>query len=338
MRRISRVTLRRPWTWAVALGAIAVGCGGSSDLGGFETSSGGGGGPASSSGGVSGSVRTTGGVSPGVGGAPFSGGTPSSNCQLGTYCSTPNSYCTNSNYSCQCINGRWGNCFIVGVTGGAGPTGGSPSGGSPSGGRPTVTGGVRNSGGTASGGRPTGGNATGGAASAGGPPVCTSVTTLPPVGTSCSKAGEAECDAAGQRCVCAGSWYCNTACNPTLPPTPDTACSTGLACNYPGAGVACSCVNSRWVCLGGKTCPAAEPLTGDACNGLSGQVCDYPGSPHYGCACLAASTGAVWTCVQLNPCPALQPVYPTTCPGLALCSYGGTQCGCLQAGTPWTCV
>jgi hypothetical protein len=181
----------------------------------------------------------------------------------------------------------------------------------------------------------TGGTATGGIATGG---ACAAVDVLPAPGTACNGVGWSYCDLAGNRCVCAGTWYCSSACAPDRAPTPNTPCSGGLACDYPAQGITCACVDSLWVCAGGPTCPAAVPATGDGCAGLANLVCDYPGSVHLGCACLADSTATRWVCMTLAACPEGPPPYSATCDGPSLCTYGSLRCGCLQAGTLWTCV
>jgi hypothetical protein len=183
-------------------------------------------------------------------------------------------------------------------------------------------------------------------------PVCAKLpagTALPTMGTACAAAGESWCDADGNRCVCEdGIWFCNTTCSsdyPT-PPTPNTACASGAACSYP-SGVGCMCVNERWRCLGGDSCPpaASMPMTGQACDSSTGLACDYPNSNpafHMGCICGVVGEldggSSTWTCIQWAACPATQPAYPaSTCAGVALCSYGSTLCTCSQSGSPWVC-
>jgi hypothetical protein len=238
------------------------------------------------------------------------------------------------------------------TTGGtANPSGGTSSGGVPSGG--TATGGVSTggtvTGGTATGGSSVGGSSTGGSATGGTAPVlCTTVTSLPAMGTACSTAGESQCDASGNRCICErGIWYCNNAC-PGSQPTPSTACQRGAACNYPPA-VTCACVNLLWMCVGVSGCPDAAnmPQTGAACNNLTGVLCDYPNANlafHFACVCSAnadASSGSTWTCMQSQFCPTTQPAYSLsdTCAGTAMCTYSTSphHCLCIQSGTPWVC-
>jgi len=200
-------------------------------------------------------------------------------------------------------------------------------------------------GGSATGGAGTGGNA-GGAASV---PVCSTVASLPTMGTACSTFGESLCDATGNRCVCDRSiWYCTTPCATSYPtePAPDSACLAGAVCNYP-SGASCQCLNSRWQCIGASGCPTAAqmPMTGSACNGLAGLWCDYPNSNpafHMTCVCsgnAVASTGASWTCIQPRTCPTTQPAYDPNgdCLGVAMCAYGSTYCRCTQSSTPWVC-
>ena len=189
----------------------------------------------------------------------------------------------------------------------------------------------------------TGGSATGGATSM---PVCSTVASLPTMGTACSTQGESQCDASGNQCVCArGIWNCTTSCASTYPtePTPGSACIRGAACNYP-SGVSCGCVNSSWMCFGGSACPAAAnmPTTGGACHGLTGVVCDYPNSNpayHFACACMSGipDGGSTWTCFQGSQCPASQPAYSlgNSCVGFfTFCTYGSTLCSCVN---PWVC-
>ncbi len=194
-----------------------------------------------------------------------------------------------------------------------------------------------------SGGAAAGGNATGGKASV---PMCSSVASLPAMGTACTTQGESQCDASGNQCVCARSiWNCTTSCASTYPtePNPGSACIRGAACNYP-SGVSCGCVNSSWMCFGTRACPAAAntPITGDACDGSTGILCDYPNSSpthHMTCACTAGMPdgGSTWTCIQAGQCPASQPAYglSNSCQGfLTFCAYGSTLCSCVN---PWVC-
>ena len=180
-------------------------------------------------------------------------------------------------------------------------------------------------------------------------PQCDTVASLPVMGAACSTTGESRCDANGYRCTCErGIWYCNNAC-PVSQPTPNTACVRGVTCAYNGGNTGCACVNLLWMCLGVSDCPAAAdmPMTGQACNDLTGVVCDYPNtnpSFHMMCACSVnadAASGSSWTCAQSGPCPATQPAYDlsTPCPSTALCTYSTSprHCGCLQTGTPWVC-
>jgi hypothetical protein len=201
------------------------------------------------------------------------------------------------------------------------------------------------------GGSATGGSGTGGSAGAApSVPVCDTVASLPTMGTACSTYGESKCDVAGNRCVCErGYWYCNTTCATSYPtePAPDSTCINGAACNYP-SGVGCQCVNSRWVCTGTSSCPAAAnmPMTGEACGGLAGVWCDYPNQNpalHIMCGCTPGNVDAslaTWTCMQSYPCPTTQPAYDLTHPcaagGVALCSYGSTRCKCSSV-VPWVC-
>ena len=186
-----------------------------------------------------------------------------------------------------------------------------------------------------------GGNA--GSAGTSNVPVCVTVSTLPQQYTACSTVGESQCLQNGNRCVCErGVWYCNANCSNIPQPTPNGDCSNnrGAACVY-ASGVSCACVSNRWMCIGASGCPTSAPITGNACNNLTGQACDYPGSPHLACACTAnadAGTGSTWTCIASAVCPATQPAYPTTCDGAAICSYGNTKCACVQAGTYWLCL
>jgi hypothetical protein len=250
-----------------------------------------------------------------TGGLHESGGACSTSCALGNCCSTPNSYCVNGNLTCQCINGIWGACNLIG------------------------TGGASGTGGTSSGGGATGGWATGGTASV---PVCDTVESLPTMGVACTTWGESRCDPSGNQCVCErGVWYCNTSCASTYPtePTPYLACVRGAACNYP-SGVSCSCINLLWMCMGRSGCPADIPTTGDACGGMAGVWCDYPNAnPHMTCVCMPYDGGLSWTCMQSSACPATQPAYDLTnsCQGLALCTYDSTRCSCQTMGTPWVC-
>jgi hypothetical protein len=138
--------------------------------------------------------------------------------------------------------------------GGAG-IGGRATGGTPSGG--TGTGGAATGGGRATGGTPSGGRATGdtgGTATGGVPDGCTSVASLPAMGSACSGPGESLCDSAGHRCSCSsGIWYCNVGCDPAVPPTQGTTCPAGMFCSYypyPSdiGGIACWCVELAWYC------------------------------------------------------------------------------------------
>jgi hypothetical protein len=154
-------------------------------------------------------------------------------------------------------------------------------------------------------------------------------------------------DASGNQCVCMrGIWYCTTSCASaySTPPVPNSACARGAVCNY-SSGVSCECVNTSWMCMGASACPAVNPMTGDACNNLTGVECDYPNSSpalHMVCLCTGnpdAGTGSTWTCMQLGACPMAQPAYSLTnlCPGVGYCSYGSTYCSCLTSSTPWIC-
>jgi hypothetical protein len=168
------------------------------------------------------------------------------------------------------------------------------------------------------------------------------------MGTTCTVAGESQCNTSGDRCVCQlGMWYCNTACASTYPtqPTPNTTCLRGAACTYGDAG--CACVNSLWMCVGGSSCPdaASLPVTGQDCSAQTGITCDYPNTnpaPHMVCVCSAnadAGSGSTWTCIQSAVCPATPPYDLTEiCRGTAVCTYDAVHCACLQAGTPWLCV
>jgi hypothetical protein len=338
MRQFSRGPSGRQW--ALVWGAVAAACGSSSDLGGFVPS------PSA----VGGGLQTGGrGAFGGVGGHPAAGGAipiatggAMTSCMVGNACWTPNSYCSEGDIACQCINGAWGMCAVVTTggtasiwTGGKGPTGGSPSGG-----RSAVGGSY--SGGRAAGGSPWGGTATGGGAAI---PVCETVSTLPAMGTACATVGQSQCLANGDRCLCSrGVWYCNTSCAPT-PPTLDSACSRGAACTY-SSGEACACINLRWMCVGASGCPANLPMTGLDCTGSTGIACDYPNANpalHMACACTGgfdAGVASTWTCIQSAACPATQPPYSlsATCPGTAICSYGNTHCACLATGAPWICL
>jgi hypothetical protein len=114
--------------------------------------------------------------------------------------------------------------------------------------------------------------------------------------------------------------------------------------------VGCACINLLWMCVGMSGCPAASnmPVTGQACNGLTGTACDYPSSTpalHFACVCSAnadAGSGSSWTCIQTGACPATQPAYDlsNTCSGTAVCTYSSApkHCLCFQAGTPWVCL
>jgi hypothetical protein len=87
------------------------------------------------------------------------------------------------------------------------------------------------------------------------------------------------------------------------------------------------------------------PTTGDRCDALTGQFCDYPNAdPVYSitCVCTAnadAATGSTWTCIRPNTCPASQPAYPTTCNAVSICAYASARdyCTCLAGGTTWIC-
>ncbi len=206
---------------------------------------------------------------------------------------------------------------------------------------------------TATGGRATGGIATGGAAST---CIGTAVATLPTMGSCCGNfatcpgtpaVGTSLCDADGNQCVCSrGRWYCTTSCASTYPtePVPNSACIAGAACNYP-SGASCGCSNGSWLCFGTSRCPAAAPMTGEACNGLNGLGCDYPSESapanHVTCFCTPnadASTGSTWTCVYAD-CPATQPPYSPNdacASSVAFCSYGSTPCFCWMS-SPWIC-
>jgi len=282
---------------------------------------------------------TSGGTATGGFGLIASGGACSTACALGNCCTTPNSYCVNGNITCQCMNGVWAGCNLVGTGGGRG-TGGGPSGGTAQGG--SYTGG-RATGGVTTGGRNTGGNATGGGSTCVGSPV----SSLPAMGTACSTPGESQCDASDRQCVCErGIWYCNSSCASTYPtlPTPNTACQSGAACDYP-SGASCTCSNSTWTCIGTSSCPAAAPTTGVSCNDVTGVACDYPGSVHLVCMCTIANDGGLptWTCFVSANCPPAQPPYnpSQTCTGPAICTYGANRCGCLYpSGTTtssWVC-
>jgi hypothetical protein len=193
-----------------------------------------------------------------------------------------------------------------------------------------------NAGGSAPGGTQTGGQPAGGSGGRGGV-----VASLPTRATACAADdGESRYDGRGGRCLCAGGiWFCNDACSRSTPPLPGTACDQGSACVYPADGVTCACVASTWICLARDACPSRVPMTGNACDGMTGVACDYPGPAHLACACLAAGAGSRWTCLSLSSCPATQPAYPATCDtGPTICSYGSTRCGCLRSGGPWLCV
>ena len=200
---------------------------------------------------------------------------------------------------------------------------------------------------TAMGGMATGGSATGGTAPV---PVCATVASLPAMDTACNTLGESRCDPSGNQCVCEGGerrWHCSTICTSTYPTEPavGSACIHGAACNYP-SGVSCECDNhSQWVCIGTAYCPADMPTTGQACNGLTSVLCDYPNhDPHVACFCSPnadASTGSTWTCIQVAPCPATQPPCGTACSGPAICSYSSPPryWVCLQSsGSEWVCL
>jgi hypothetical protein len=257
----------------------------------------------------------------------------------------------------QCPVGQWcsgGACVGGGDAGcpgcggddagsaGTGGAGGAATGGAATGG---VNTGGPNTGGVGFGGFDFGGSSasTGDASGS----LCSSVASLPSMGTACTNAGETLCDASGNRCLCEhGIWFCNTACAAAHPnpPAPNSDCQTGAVCDYPAAGVSCACTDQKWNCFGGSVCPTDMPITGDACGTVVAEVCDYPNSVpflHYICACpLPGDAGldATWTCYQSAPCPAAQPPYDltTTCQGPALCAYGSTQCACVQ-GSPWFC-
>jgi hypothetical protein len=237
-----------------------------------------------------------------------------------------------------------GGAGIGGANAGGGATGGTATGGNATGGAGIggVSAGGSTTGGAASGGIGTGGSATGGTASV---PLCATVASLPTMGTACTTAGESQCDADGNRCVCERIWYCNNTCATVQPsiPTAGSACTSGMACTYGSAG--CVCVNLQWMCVGVSSCPDAAnmPTSGDACNNLTGVVCDYPSTIHIACVCSSnadAGSGSTWTCVQSAYCPATQPAYDLagSCPGTAMCTYGDTHCLCTQSGTPWVCI
>jgi hypothetical protein len=330
-------------------GAFTAGEGGQTSAAGASGDSGLGGNMAGAGG-----LPSTGGMS--SGGTEATGGTPAGGTATGGAPIGGISAGGNATGGAATGGNPTGGAAIGGVSAGGSATGGNPTGGAAiggvsAGGSATASGGKGTggvvTGGTASGGTATGGGATGGTASV---PVCSTVASLPTMGTACSTMGESQCDASGNQCVCSrGVWYCNTSCASTYPtePTPNSACIGGAACNYP-SGVSCQCLNSRWVCIGTSDCPAAAnmPLTGDACNGSTGVLCDYPNSIpffHMTCFCMAnadASSVSTWTCVHPSLCPTTQPAYSLTnaCPGtLTFCSYGSTPCSCLQSGTPWVC-
>jgi hypothetical protein len=174
---------------------------------------------------------------------------------------------------------------------------------------------------------------------------CTRVTSLPARGAPCTgdagtDEGASICDNRGDRCVCVGgSWLCSTGCSRSKPPVPGTACEEGSACTYPGTGVTCACAGSSWTCIGGEGCPADAPMTGNVCEKATGSACDYPGEPHFACACLAAGSQSRWACITLARCPPTEPAFPAICDrGPALCTYGNTRCACLRSGGPWLCV
>jgi hypothetical protein len=191
-----------------------------------------------------------------------------------------------------------------------------------------------NTGGSSAGGTETGGQPADGRSGQGG-----ALAALPTRATACTD-GESRDDGKGGRCLCGGGiWFCNDTCNRTTAPAPGTACEQGSACVYPADGVTCACVVSTWICLARDACPPRIPMTGNACDGMTGLACDYPGQVHLACACLAAGAGSRWTCLSLSSCPVTQPAYPATCDtGPTICSYGSTRCGCLRSGSPWLCV
>jgi hypothetical protein len=377
MRRLLLLSV----TMLGTLAAVSTGCGGSDNpqpvptvTGGKASNAGGskatgGGGANTSGGGTTGGVPGQGGnASGGVpsGGRP-SGGNPSGGVPSGGRPSggNPSGGNPSGGNPSGGVPGQGGN------PSGGNPSGGNPSGGNPSGGNPTggipgqggnpsggVASGGRASGGTNSGGTASGGKATGGTPGTGGAPTAcigTTVATLPTMGSCCGNStacpgtpatGTSQCDAAGNRCVCErGIWYCNNACPGSIP-TPDSACARGAACVYGSAG--CGCVNLKWMCVGVSGCPdaASMPMTGQACNTLTGVACDYPNTNpafHMACVCSVnadAGSGSTWTCVQSAACPASQPPYDLNagCPGTAICTYGSTHCACMQTGTPWVCI
>ena len=256
------------------------------------------------------------------------------------------------------------------ATGGTGnPTGGTAnaSGGSATGGINNPTGGAAtggtDSGGTNSGGTSSGGNATGGTRNA----LCDVVPSLPAMGTACRTAGESQCDASGNRCICErGIWHCNHAC-PVTQPTPSTGCEPATFCSY-APGVTCACLKPsppeyppdpdsgpppdpppRWICIGTSSCPAADlPMTGQDCTGLTDVACDYPNTNpalHFACMCSAiGDAGWTWICFSSAPCPATQPPYGLNqiCTGPAVCTYSTPpyHCGCaVPSGQGvWFCV
>jgi hypothetical protein len=301
MQQVVRGSSRRRWAWISA--AVAIACGSSSDLEGIAP------GPNE----VGGAIQSGGRGAVG-GSAPLATGGAMTACVPGNACWTPNSYCTNGDVRCECVNGVWGSCSLM-ATGGAGPiwTGGA----GPTGGRYS---------------------ASGGAAPI---PVCETVSVLPAMGTECSTAGQSQCLPTGDRCICErGIWYCNTSCDAT-PPAPDSACARGAACSY-GSGESCACVNLRWMCIGESGCPSDVPGTGEDCSGLTGTACDYPGAVHLACVCIGGadpSVSSTWTCLVSGDCPATQPTYNPgdACSAVAICTYGNTHCACLP-GAPWICV
>jgi hypothetical protein len=100
------------------------------------------------------------------------------------------------------------------------------------------------------------------------------------------------------------------------------------------------------MCVGMSGCPSSVPATGEACNNVTGMVCDYPNTNptlHFACMCTAntdASSGSTWTCVQSAPCAVTQPSYSlsNTCSGASLCTYSDSPnyCAC-RADAPWVC-
>jgi hypothetical protein len=263
------------------------------------------------------------------------------------------------------------------ATGGSNPSDGAAIGGTTTGGTGDPTGGTANpSGGTSSGGGSvggtnSGGTSSGGSATGGATTACdgSPVSSLPAMATACSTQDESRCDASGNRCICErGIWYCNHAC-PVSQPTVATACEKGAFCSY-APGVTCACIGlpsssgeipapdaapppdplPQWLCIGTSSCPAALPMTGDVCTGLTDVVCDYPNTIpayHMACVCSAnggAGSGSSWTCFQSTSCPATQPAYglAQTCVGPAVCTYSTPpyHCGCASAGgvASWICL